>query len=58
MATEQKVKESVVHRLSYGVYLELERQCPKPLPDSRGDTAFNLGVQFVLEKLRNGIVEP
>lgn len=58
MATDKKeVVVVTVHRLSLGVYRELENQCPKAMPDSRGDTAFNLGVQFVLEKLRNGFLD-
>lgn len=50
----ETVKE--IHRLTPQAYRELERQMPKPTAGTEQQTAFNLGVQHVLQALRNGFV--
>jgi hypothetical protein len=51
--------EAVMVKLSEGQYKALVRMCPQPVlnPDSNANAAaFALGVQFVLQRLRDGFV--
>lgn len=52
--SEPKVVE--VQRLTWPVYMQLERQMPAPIAKDEVQAAFNLGVQHVLAALRKGIV--
>lgn len=51
----------VMGRLSAEAYRQLESSCPRPAvsqDSSPQQVGFLLGVQFVLERLRNGFVVP
>lgn len=47
----------VVHRLSAEAYAQLEKQLPQPTAPNDGTrAAYQLGVQYVLQVLRQGFV--
>ena len=51
--------DNLIYRLDPKTYDQLRLQCPAPIVDSKTtdvEAAFRLGVQFVLEKLRDGFV--
>ncbi|URY99167.1 hypothetical protein 6937_0036 [Klebsiella phage 6937] len=57
MSQDKQVVQVVTHRLSPEAYIQLERLCPAPALSNNPDSAaYNLGVQFVLAKLREGFV--
>lgn len=57
MSNKTETQIRIVHKLSPGVYADLERKCGVPVAGTPEQTAFNLGVQHVLYLLRQGLVE-
>ena len=52
----EPMSEKAVHRLTPEAYKELERALPEPRATDGIQAAYNLGVQAVLKKLREGFV--
>lgn len=51
----------ITHRLSETAYAALEKTVPSPVVDDKTtelQAGFRLGIQFILQKLREGYVVP
>ncbi|WWY65363.1 hypothetical protein [Escherichia phage vB_EcoP_LHP] len=57
MAKQQETEVQVIHRLSPEAYAQLEKLLPQATAPTDGTrAAYQLGVQYVLQVLRQGFV--